>query len=260
MSKKLELVGQKFNRLTVIKEGEPKKYYDKSSGRYITRSMWWCKCDCGNEDLVLVSGTSLKNGKTKSCGCLRDEVSGKRIAKYNKENGIKKQKRNKYVLTGEYGIGWTTNTNREFYFDLKDYDKIKDYAWMEHKLSGGYTALETNDKEARKTIRFHYLLGKKGWDHINRNPFDNRSSNLRECTDRGNALNHSIRKDNTSGVTGVHYIKQNNKWQARISIGGGKRRSLGYFDTYEEAVEARIKAEKELYGEWSPLYKKEERC
>ena len=33
---------------------------------------------------------------------------------------------------------------------------------------------------------------------------------------------------------------------------------LGYFNTYEEAVEARVKAEKELYGEWSPLYIPEE--
>ena len=55
-------------------------------------------------------------------------------------------------------------------------------------------------------------------------------------------------------------MKASNKWQARISIGNGKRKTLGYFDTYEEAVEARIKAEKEHYGEWSPLYKKEECC
>ena len=75
MGKKLELVGQKFNRLTVVKEGETKKYYNKSLGRYTTKSMWWCKCDCGNEDLVLVSGTSLKNGETKSCGCLHSETS-----------------------------------------------------------------------------------------------------------------------------------------------------------------------------------------
>ena len=250
MGKKLELVGQKFNRLTVIKEGEPKKYYDKSSGRYITRSMWWCKCDCGNEDLVLVSGANLKNGNTKSCGCLHSEAA--------KNNGKKCKKYNTYDLSGEYGIGYTSNTNEPFYFDLEDFDKIKNYCWAEHKLSdSGYKALETVVN--KKTVRFHYLLDKKGWDHINRNPFDNRKSNLRKTTPEGNARNHTIRKDNTSGTSGVYYLEKTGKWKAGIGL-NGKMKHLGVFDTYEEAVGARVKAEKEHYGEWSPLHKKEECC
>lgn len=41
--------------------------------------------------------------------------------------GGKKNKRyNRYDLTGEYGIGYT-NQGVEFYFDLEDYDKIKEY-------------------------------------------------------------------------------------------------------------------------------------
>ena len=43
------------------------------------------------------------------------------------------KKYNKYDLSGEYGIGWTSNTNQEFYFDLEDYDKIKDYCWIYNK-------------------------------------------------------------------------------------------------------------------------------
>ena len=121
----------------------------------------------------------------------------------------------------------------------------------------GYKALETVVN--KKTIRFHYLLDKKGWDHINRNPFDNRKINLRKATPEGNARNHTIRKDNTSGTSGVYWLKKLNKWQAKIGL-GGKMKSLGCFNTYEEAVEARVKAEKEYYGEWSPLYKKEECC
>ena len=33
------------------------------------------------------------------------------------------KKSNIYDLSGEYGVGWTSNTNEEFYFDLEDYDK-----------------------------------------------------------------------------------------------------------------------------------------
>ena len=64
----------------------------------------------------------MKHGHTKSCGCLNNEkrsLLGKNSKKYNK-----------YNLNGEYGIGWTSNTNEEFYFDLEDYDKIKDYCWF----------------------------------------------------------------------------------------------------------------------------------
>ena len=37
--------------------------------------MWKCVCDCGNE--VIVNAHSLKDGKTKSCGCLNTEVRSK---------------------------------------------------------------------------------------------------------------------------------------------------------------------------------------
>ena len=250
MSKKIDLVGQKFNHLTVIKEGDPKKYYNKKTGKYEYKTTWWCKCNCGNEDLILVVGAHLKNGNTKSCGCFRKETA--------RENIEKRKKRNVYDLTGEYGIGYTSNTNEPFYFDLEDYDKIKDYCWYCHKSKGSqYKTLETFTN--KKTIRFHYLLDKKGYDHINRNTFDNRKSNLRKASVEENARNHTIRKDNTSGVTGVYWRKDKGKWQAGIGL-NGKTKHLGVFDTYEEAVEARIKAEKDLYGEWSPLYKKEESC
>ena len=39
------------------------------------------------------------------------------------------KKRNKYIIKDDYVIGFTNNTNKEFYFDLEDYDKIKDYCW-----------------------------------------------------------------------------------------------------------------------------------
>ena len=30
-------------------------------------------------------------------------------------------------MSNDYGVGYTTNTNKEFYFDLEDYDLIKEY-------------------------------------------------------------------------------------------------------------------------------------
>lgn len=65
MRPKKNLIGLKFNRLTVIEEISKQL---KSHNRI----KWLCKCDCGNE--VIVSANKLANGHTKSCGCIRKEV------------------------------------------------------------------------------------------------------------------------------------------------------------------------------------------
>lgn len=107
MSKLIDLTGQIFGRLTVIKRATNKKY---------NRVHWVCKCSCGNPECVIVASNNLKSGHTLSCGCIRNEIIN---TIFNKQN--------KYDLSGEYGVGWTSNTNEEFYFDLEDYNKIKDY-------------------------------------------------------------------------------------------------------------------------------------
>lgn len=63
-----DLTGQRFGRLTVIGR-EPGNYVSPDGFVVITR--WRCRCDCGNETVVL--RTNLKRGLTRSCGCLRRE-------------------------------------------------------------------------------------------------------------------------------------------------------------------------------------------
>lgn len=66
MSKRIDLTGQRFGRLTV----ESFLYMDKNR-----HSMWICKCDCGKTKIV--QSNNLKSGHTKSCGCLYEEVNVK---------------------------------------------------------------------------------------------------------------------------------------------------------------------------------------
>lgn len=61
MSKKQDLTGQTFNRLTVLYEVENIK----------GKIAYMCECSCGNKKAVI--GALLKNGNTKSCGCLKYE-------------------------------------------------------------------------------------------------------------------------------------------------------------------------------------------
>jgi len=73
MGIKINLVGKKFGRLSVISEAPP---YKAPSGRmYI---MWNCVCKCGNKRTLRTSALTSKSSRTKSCGCLSAELSSKR--------------------------------------------------------------------------------------------------------------------------------------------------------------------------------------
>lgn len=171
------------------------------------------------------------------------------IAEYNR---IIKKKYNKYDLSGEYGVGWTSNTNKEFYFDLEDYDKIKNYCWIEDIGTNGYSSVRARvPGESRRVIMSWIIVGDKWYDHINRNPLDNRKENLRKTTITENNRNCSISKNNTSGIIGVYWNKRNNNWRASITV-DRKRIELGSFKNKEDAIVARLNAEKKYFGEFSP--------
>lgn len=71
--RKEDIVGKKFGRLTVIK-------FIPKPEREDYRRQWLCKCECDN--LVQVNGSKLRNGHTKSCGCLERELIGNVNRKY----------------------------------------------------------------------------------------------------------------------------------------------------------------------------------
>lgn len=225
-----DLTGMRFGRLTVVSQTQD---YININGEHF--SCWECLCDCGN--FKNVRGGYLTNKRVQSCGCLLHEPA-------------KNKKYNKYDLSGEYGVGWTSNTNEEFYFDLEDYDKIKNIYWCKHKSNkDNYFRLEGYDGE--KVVIFTSVIGCKNYDHIDRNTFNNCKSNLRPATKANNAQNRSISSINTSGVTGVTYKESEEIWIARIGF-QGKRLFLACSKNKTIAIKARLKAEKELYGEFAP--------
>ena len=79
-------------------------------------------------------------------------------------------------------------------------------------------------------------------DHINGDGTDNRIENLRMGTVSDNAKNAKRSIANSSGATGVTYVKRRGKWQAQI-VHRGRCNFLGYFDDVNEAIAARKQAE-----------------
>lgn len=65
----MDIIGQTFGRLTVVS-----RHGQAASGN----ARWLCSCACGAS--VAVTGSSLRGGKTKSCGCLATE----RLWKHNR--------------------------------------------------------------------------------------------------------------------------------------------------------------------------------
>jgi len=84
-------------------------------------------------------------------------------------------------------------------------------------------------------------------DHIDRNRTNNSYSNLRQVTKSQNQINRTIPK-NKSGITGVYFVDGRKKpWRAIIKL-KTKRIELGYFETLDDAAEARRNAEAKYHG------------
>jgi len=239
MPKKIDLTGRKFGRLTVT--GEAPRHYTAGGHSQV---MWYCDCDCGKKNIVVRSG-DLRNGHTQSCGCLNIENNRK----------TKFRPRNRYDLTGTYGIGYTQK-GEEFWFDLEDYNIIKNYNWRIHKK---YVEAYVPMSNPRRQICMHRLVMgldnevydyTKDVDHIKtEHKFDNRKSNLRVVNKRENNCNRVLQKNNTSGYSGIYWAKDRNKWRVRINING--KRMLFSCDNLEEAYSLRRELEDEYYGNYS---------
>jgi hypothetical protein len=233
IGKFVDLTGKTFGRLTVLY----RDYSRKARGTY-----WICQCSCENKTIRSILGSDLtkKNKPTKSCGCW-----GRECLKVKK-----RRQYNVYDLSGKYGIGYTAK-GEEFYFDLEDYDKIKGYYWKRHK--GTYVV--ANGGKTNFMIMMHRLIlnltnnDDEVVDHINHIVWDNCKINLRICTQSQNVMNNGLRKNNTSGVTGVTWDKKSGLWYARIGL-NGKSINLGGFSNFNEAVKSRREAEIKYFKEF----------
>ncbi len=231
---------------------QPEEKYGKLTTKYVVGrtknrvKIWYCDCDCGNN--INVPSTSLSSGNTKSCGCLRSESA--------KAVGERVRERNKYDLSGDFGIGWTSNTNKEFYFDIEDYDIIKNYHWAE-KGDEGYIVTKVWNNNKPSSIFIHRLIMQKNGfdistsdvDHINHKTYDNQKSNLRVCKHHQNITSSRTYSNNTSGRKGVSWDKTRNKWIVSITY-NKKTYHIGRFDNFDDAVKAREEAEKIYHKEY----------
>lgn len=197
-------VGDTYGKLTVIKEvdGELRD----------NRKVWLCQCECGNYKKK--NSKYVKMGKGCGyCGLYLDE---------------NEKPHNKYDLSGEYGIGYTSN-GEEFYFDKEDYEKIYPYCW--YKMENGYICYKDE-----KNILLHRLITDCSddmiVDHINHNKRDNRKVNLRICDYSKNLINARTAINSSIGLKYIKFNKQCGKYQIIY-----KKKHMGLFTNIATAYE-----------------------
>ena len=149
----------------------------------------------------------------------------------------------KFTITQQNGTKHIVNVDDE------DWDQVSKYPWHVKTKDGKVTAVEAHVKRNDNpnlwtTLMLHQLLmgpvppEYDNIDHIDRAPLNNCRANLRFVTWREQSINRGMRRDNTSGVTGVYWDKTHNRWG--VSIGN---KNVGYYTAFEKACEARTQAE-----------------
>lgn len=116
-NKQIDLSGVRFGRLVALE----REYRSK-------RSFWRCRCDCGATTSVVMS--SLKNGVTRSCGCLARETARNLVTTHGKTrhplyriwNGMRNRCRNPNARSfADYGARGITVCERwEFFQNFYD--------------------------------------------------------------------------------------------------------------------------------------------
>lgn len=150
-------------------------------------------------------------------------------------------------------IGIPTKSGDIVVVDYEDAD-LAEQRWL---VSNGYACTTTKPHRSIHRIILSRKLGRplnndEVPDHKDRNPLNNRRSNLRPATTQQNVSNSRAKGGKYTKYKGVSWNKSYGKWYAYIKH-NYKMRILGHFDSPDQAAETYNQAASELFGEFAAL-------
>lgn len=219
-------IGSVYNRLTVV------SFNGYKIDSYGDRIPYWdCVCSCGKPVTLNQYQFTRNTSPTKSCGCLQREVVSANSTKH-----------------GRYGspthFSWQTMKQRCQNPNAPEYEMYGGGGvticarWLEKGYKGFINFLEDMGERPEGTS-LNRINGAKLYS----------KETCEWATLSVQAFDQTIMSNNTSGVTGVYFVKKNNCWNAKISK-ECVNYNLGYFKTKEEAIEVRLAAELKYYGRY----------
>lgn len=211
------LVGLKFSKLLVV---------SLSKKSYPGKVLWDCICDCGNT--TTSSGSNLKHGISKTCGCSR--------------KGNKNQIRTHGMTGSDIYRRWQAMKSRCDNPNATGYDS---YGGRGISYSPEWAYFENFYQDM-----FEGFSKELDLDRIDPNG-NYCKENCRWVDTCESAFNTRRPKDNKSGKTGVYFDRGSNSWRVAINYKRSKK-LIGGFKSFEDAVEFRELFEMEIYGYIKP--------
>ena len=216
MPRKMDLTGQRFGKLTVLRPAE----------NIGSRTAWVCRCDCGRE--IALRSSALRSGNTKSCGCqCTKEHEG--LTFMGSACFTEQTPRRRLDLTGRRFGRLTV---------LRPAENIGGKtAWVCRCDCGRESVIKTNSLREKRSASCGCAGGPEN---------ARRGLTFVDGTCVEFIQSEKVQKNNASGVPGVFWVVRDQLWWATIEF-KGKRRYLGRYRNFEDAAKARKRAEEDLY-------------
>lgn len=219
-----------------------------------------CQTDGCNRTSENYDGKRISNHKNSGMLlCDKHRMQFERFGRFLEQSRFEP---NKFEIVDDYAIVYVNNRIGEicgsFIIDLEDIEKVVKYKWF-RKVDGRIVSNVVKDNIGKSHVRVHNIvMGHESFskyaivDHIDRNPLNNKKSNLRIVDAQTNTINRDIQCNNKTGVAGV-VQKKDGKYVAQLKF-NMKMMRFGTYSDFEEAVVERAKAEAIYFKEKSVNY------
>ena len=276
----VDLTGHKFGRWTV-KELDIERSNKESQSKSHRVLYWTCECECGN--IKSVSSSTLRNGTSQSCGCLKRELTSKRTVdltgcKFGRWT-VKELDAKRRDSQGPYWIcececgnissvlgtglksghsqscGCLQRESIRWFIDRKDLTgqqfgklTVLNFAYVKGRQKYWNCICECGNQKVVKgsslTTGETVSCGCKNSEN-RKEVYKKMEPYLYDGTNIALISSKKIRSNNTSGVRGVSFDNTNKKWIAAIRL-RGKTYSKAY-KNFDDAVKCRQEMEELLF-------------